>query len=203
MKSVFDPTFQNNDSSSRIVYALERLSQLFRVNLWQENKKNSLSPLQIQILLHLKFQPIERRTVSALAQEFNMARATISDAVKTLDKKGYVVKEENPYDARSFILDLTEEGSTAAQDSSMFANVLRQHVFDLPDHEREVMLKVLLDLLYQLQLSGHISTQRMCYACQHFQKQPDKDSPHYCNLLEKPLMTEDLRVNCLQSEPTM
>ncbi|MEM7346511.1 MAG: MarR family winged helix-turn-helix transcriptional regulator, partial [Chloroflexota bacterium] len=154
MKSIFDPTFQNNDAASRIVYAFERLSQLFRVNLWQETKKNSLSPLQIQILLHLNFQPIERRNVSALAQEFKMARATISDAVKTLTKKGFISKEENPYDARSVILGLTETGLNAAQESAMFANVLRQYIVDLPEGERETLLKVLLDLLYQLQLSG-------------------------------------------------
>ena len=52
-KSSFHLTEQNQKIESRIVVALERISEAFRVLLWNESKENSLSPIQIQILIFI------------------------------------------------------------------------------------------------------------------------------------------------------
>ena len=49
--SSFNLNEQNQKIESRIVVALERISEAFRVLLWNESKENSLSPIQIQILI--------------------------------------------------------------------------------------------------------------------------------------------------------
>ena len=54
-KSSFHLTEQNQKIESRIVVALERISESFRVLLWNESKENSLSPIQIQILIFIYF----------------------------------------------------------------------------------------------------------------------------------------------------
>jgi hypothetical protein len=52
-KSSFDLEHQNSKIESKIVASLERISEAFRVLLWNESKENSLSPIQIQILIFI------------------------------------------------------------------------------------------------------------------------------------------------------
>ncbi len=108
--SSFNLNEQNQKIESRIVVALERISEAFRVLLWNESKENSLSPIQIQILIFIHFHTSEKCKVGYLADEFNMTKATISDSVKVLLLKELVAKETDPVDTRSFSLSLTNEG---------------------------------------------------------------------------------------------
>ena len=90
--SVFNLTEQNFNLESKIVAGLERLSQVFRILLWEKAKENNLSPIQIQILNFVQHHSIEKNTVSYLAQEFNITKSTISDAVKVLEQKNLIKK---------------------------------------------------------------------------------------------------------------
>ena len=98
--SSFHLTEQNQKIESRIVVALERISEAFRVLLWNESKENSLSPIQIQILIFIYFHSPEKCKVGYLADEFNMTKATISDSVKVLLSKELVTKETDPNDTK-------------------------------------------------------------------------------------------------------
>ena len=106
-KSDFDLVQQNQSTESKIVASLERISQAFRVLLWQESKEFSLSPIQVQVLIFLLYHSSEKRKVSYLADEFNMTKATISDTVKILEQKKLISKEYELHDARSYIINLT------------------------------------------------------------------------------------------------
>mgnify|MGYP006294391957 CR=1 FL=1 len=70
--SSFNLDEQNQKIESRIVVALERISEAFRVLLWNESKENSLSPIQIQILIFIQFHAQEKCKVGYLADEFNI-----------------------------------------------------------------------------------------------------------------------------------
>ncbi len=196
MNSIFDPEFQNNDISSKIVFALERISQVFRVNLWRENKKHRLSPIQMQILIFLRYQGQHLRTVTRLATEFNMTKATISDAVSSLEQKGLIIKERNPDDARSSLLQVTAEGKKTAGDIALFTEDLRLLVEQITSVEKEVVFRNLLMVISNLEEAGTISQQRMCQSCQYFRKVPSEDRAYYCALLERPLSGSELRIDC-------
>ncbi|WP_258932072.1 MarR family winged helix-turn-helix transcriptional regulator [Flavobacterium oreochromis] len=116
--SVFNLNDQNQKIESRIIVALERISQAFRVLLWKESKENSLSPIQIQILIFICFHSKEKCKITYLAEEFNMTKSTISDSVKILITKGLIEKKSNLVDTRSFWLVLTEEGYKIALKAS-------------------------------------------------------------------------------------
>jgi DNA-binding MarR family transcriptional regulator len=94
MTSAFDPKNQELNIESKIVVALERISEAFKVSLWNENKKYGLSPIQLQILTFLLFHSQELRTISHLAIEFNSTKASISDSVKTLETKKIEIHSE-------------------------------------------------------------------------------------------------------------
>ena len=52
--SVFNLEEQNTNLDSKIVAGLERLSQVFRILLWEKAKEHSLSPIQIQLMIFIQ-----------------------------------------------------------------------------------------------------------------------------------------------------
>lgn len=195
--SSFHLTEQNQKIESRIVVALERISEAFRVLLWNESKENSLSPIQIQILIFIYFHSPEKCKVGYLADEFNMTKATISDSVKVLLSKELVTKETDPNDTRSFTLSLTNEGKKIAKKASLFASSIEQPIEKLTQEQKTIMLNGLLKLIYDLNKSGIITIQRMCFTCSNYQLEK---GVHYCKLLKSQLAENELRVDCPEHE---
>jgi DNA-binding MarR family transcriptional regulator len=192
-QSVFNLETQNNQVEFRIVAALERLSEAFRVLLWNEAKVLNISPIQIQIMIFIKYHSLEKCKVSYLAQEFNMTKATVSDAVKILLQKGLISKEIDSVDTRSYTMSLTVLGEKTISQAVLFANPLL-HSFDtLSETQKEILLDSLLQMIFRLHKAGIITLQRMCQTCQFLQQ---NESGHYCNLLHKPLLKTEFRVDC-------
>ncbi len=197
MGSSFDLQTQEKKIESKIVVALERISEAFRVLLWNESKENSLSPIQVQLLIFLLFHAREKCRVSYLADEFNMTKATISDSVKVLQQKGLIQKVQDEYDSRSFTLELSPEGRQTAQQLSLFTRHLEKPLDKLTLTQKQVMLDGLLRLIHELQKAGIITLQRMCFTCAHYRIEKDK---HYCRLLETVLQDKDIRIDCPEHE---
>jgi DNA-binding MarR family transcriptional regulator len=198
MKSPFNLNRQNKKTESKIVVALERIAEAFRVLLWNESRENALSPIQIQILIFLLFHAEDQGRVSYLAQEFNLTKATISDSVKLLLQKGLIRKSDDPADTRSYVIRLTDEGRKIAQRSANFAAAIEKPLGSLPGEQKEIILSGLLKLIYELNRAGVITLQRMCFTCNHYQSNQGR---HYCRLLQSNLAETDLRVDCAEHEP--
>lgn len=196
--SSFNLNEQNQKIESRIVVALERISETFRVLLWNESKENSLSPIQIQILIFIHFHSLEKCKVSYLADEFNMTKATISDSVKVLLSKELVTKETDPTDTRSYSLSLTDEGKKIAKKASFFTSSIEQPIEELTQEQKTIMLNGLLKLIYDLNKSGIITIQRMCFTCSFYNAE---NGMHYCNLLKTKLAESEIRVDCPEHKP--
>ena len=195
--SSFNLNEQNQKIESRIVVALERISEAFRVLLWNESKENSLSPIQIQILIFIYFHSLEKCKVGYLADEFNMTKATISDSVRVLLSKELVTKETDPIDTRSYSLSLTDEGKNIAKKASFFASSIEQPIEKLTQEQKTIMLNGLLKLIYDLNKSGIITIQRMCFTCSFYNAE---NGIHYCNLLKTKLTESEIRVDCPEHE---
>src|SRR5690606_30312997 len=140
MSSSFDPKLQILHTESKIIVALERISEAFRVLLWQESKESALSPIQLQMLIFLIFHEQEKCKISYLAREFNMTKATVSDSVRMLLEKKLVEKIPDPSDARSFALQLTQEGEKRAQKATGFAGAIEQPLRALSRDTKSLLL---------------------------------------------------------------
>ncbi|MDE1208400.1 MarR family winged helix-turn-helix transcriptional regulator [Tenacibaculum larymnensis] len=197
MKSPFDLNQQNTKIESKIVVALERISEAFRVLLWSESKENSLSPIQIQILIFLLFHSEEKCKVSYLAEEFNMTKATISDSIRVLLKKELVQKFNNPSDTRSYIIGLTNQGKQIAEKSANFTLNIEKPLSSLPEDQKKDILTGLLKVIYQLNQAGVITIQRMCFTCSYYQ---NENNEHFCKLLQSKLSSKELRIDCPEHE---
>lgn len=78
MISAFNVNRQNNKIDGKIVVALERIAEAFRVLLWNESKENSLSPIQIQILIFIFFHANDKCTVSYLAKNLTLVNPPLA-----------------------------------------------------------------------------------------------------------------------------
>jgi DNA-binding MarR family transcriptional regulator len=190
---VFDPQFQANSLESKIVVALERLAEVFRVLLRDAGKSDGLSPLQVQILTFCSHHEPAMCRVHELAREFNMTRPTISDAVRVLVERGYLHRSPNMSDARSQLLQTTSKGQSWVKDHAGMMQPLFEAVRQIHREGRQDLYGSLLQLIATLQTTGHISLHRMCFTCVHYRRD---DGGHYCRLLEKNLETMDLRIDC-------
>ncbi len=184
---------QNQSVNSRIVVALERISEAFRVLLWKESKENALSPIQIQLLIFLMFHDQDKCKVSYLASEFNMTKATISDSVKVLLTKKLVNKLPDLNDTRSFTLSLSPKGRQIAEKASVFSSQIEEPIEKLSIGQKQAMLNGLLKLIHDLNKSGVITLQRMCFNCANYQSEK---GIHYCKLLKAELAESEIRVDC-------
>ena len=201
-RSVFEPSSQHGDVDKKIVASLERLSQVFRVLLRGEAQGHGLSPIQALFLVHLLHHDPALRRVSQLAREFNLTRATVSDAVGSLEEKGLIRREPWPHDRRVTTLCLTPTGEHTARELTAWANVIEEHLTSRSPEEKEVVMRFLMDLIGSLQKSGMISVARMCVTCRFFRPDahPGEDSLHHCALLDVPLAGSGLRTDCPEHE---
>jgi DNA-binding MarR family transcriptional regulator len=203
MGSVFEPSSQHGDVDKKVVASLERLSQAFRVLLQEEAQRQSLSPIQARFLVHLLHHDDELGRVGRLAAEFSLSRATVSEAVGTLEAKGLVRREPWPRDGRVATLRLTPEGEEVAVGLSGWANVVEEQLESFAPGEKEAVMRFLMRLISALQGAGVITVARMCMSCRFFRPDayPRSVSPHYCALLDLPLSGADLRTDCPEHEP--
>jgi hypothetical protein len=122
-----------------------------------------------------------------------MTKATISDAVKSLESKKLLIRKATAGDSRSHTLHLVKDGKSLAAKVERFAQPLQESVAQLPPDKQASMLESLLKMIYQLNQEYIITPQTMCLNCRFYEQ---KTSGHYCNLVKAPLQSGDLRVDC-------
>ncbi len=196
-KSVFNPNQQQKDISSKIVAGLERVSEVFKILLWEKAKLVGLSPIQIQMLIFIAFHKQELCNVSHLAKEFNVTKPTVSDAIKVLDKKRMIVKDFSSSDNRSYTIQLSTLGEKIVSETNDFANPLKAKIDDFEKGDLESLFETLSELIYKLNHHGILTVQRTCFGCKFYQKNKKED---YCNLLDKELLNQDIRLDCPEYE---
>ncbi|MCC7466401.1 MAG: winged helix-turn-helix transcriptional regulator [Saprospiraceae bacterium] len=196
-ESVFDPQAQIGNPDLKIIASLERLSEGFRVLLWEKAKILGISPIQIQILVFIQFHSDEKCKVSYLAQEFCLTKPTVSEAVKSLEQKGLIVRQTEITDTRSHTIHLTEAGKWVVAQAAGFANPMLSSIAEIPSAEKGVLLEQLLGVIAKLQQAGIISMQRMCFSCRFYQRNGEG---HFCRFLHKSLDNSELRLDCGEYE---
>ena len=196
----FNPAEQENSLSNKLVAGLERISEVFKILLWEKAKIVGLSPIQIQLLIFVAYHPRRLCNVSHLAKEFNVTKPTISDAVKVLNNKGLIEKDFSEADQRRYSIFLTALGEELVKETNQFAAPLQQQVAALSNQEQEALFGTVSKLIYQFNQVGILEVQRTCYSCKFFE---EKNHGAYCRLLEKALQSKDLRIDCPEFEASV
>ncbi len=195
--SIFDPAAQNENLPLKIVAGLERISKTFRALLWDHAKVTGLSPIQIQILVFIRFHRSGLNSVSLLASEFNVSKATISDSVKILNDKDLIKKQPSDLDKRAYTISLTEKGSKIVREAGNFADPIKEIVEKISKADQRDFFSHIVEVIWALNKSEILSMQRMCFNCNYYTK---KKKQGYCNLMKRVLAKEDLRLDCPEFE---
>lgn len=195
--SIFDITEQNNDLSSKIVSGLERISEAFRVLLWDYAKTTGLSPIQIQILIFINCHDDNLSNVSHLAKEFNVTKPTISDAVKVLELKKLIKKIPSSNDKRAYTILLTNQGKKMVKATEQFANPFKETLDQFTSNEQKQLFNHIVKIIFTLNRKKVLTVQRMCYNCRFYEK---IQKGHFCRLMDTKLQDEDIRLDCPEYE---
>lgn len=195
--NIFNLENQQHDVTAKIVVSLERISEAFRTLLWRHSNETGLSPIQIQLLIFIQNHPENLCKISYLSKEFNLAKPTISDAVKTLIKKEFLIKIGDSTDNRSFGLKLTKNGVKLVEQLAQFTSPLESIIGQLTSNQQEDLLEGLSTIVYKLKREGIILNQRTCFGCRYYSNQ---DNSQYCHLLKAPLKKSDIRLDCQEFE---
>lgn len=187
---MFDLDQQNQSLDAKITAGLERLSQVFRILLWEKAKSYGLSPIQIQLLIFIRYHTQEKTTVSYLAKEFGLTKPTISDAVKALLQKGLIAKQTDDSDSRSYTIALTVAGVELVTSTENYTDPV-QNLLSQTGADKEVLWHTVTALISGLNRAGIIEVQRSCHNCKHY-----LSTNNYCGLLKVKLASKDIRLDC-------
>ncbi len=180
----------------RLLFGLEQVVQAVGFLSERRSRDCALSALQLRIVTTL-LKKGAKRTVGGVAEELSLTPATVSDAVASLVRKGFLSKKQGTEDARVSHLSLSPRGKRLAL-SQTAPGELVDLIRTLSKGERESLLLVLIKLIRGFQERGMIPIARMCANCRFFSPNayPDSVKPHHCGFVEAPFGDRELRIEC-------
>lgn len=182
----------------RLADGLARLAAVSRQLDWHAAEAAGLSPTQADILRFAAVRP-QGVQLSAAAAHAGVRNATASEAVVALERKALVGKHADARDGRAVVIKATAEGQKAAQRwPASFGPIIAS----LCEAEQEVLLRLVLKMIRQLQRRNLIAPQRTCVTCRYFRENvaPQSPQPHYCAFVGAPMADRHLRVDCPEHE---
>jgi DNA-binding MarR family transcriptional regulator len=201
VKSILNHKYQHDDLDSKLVLALERISHVFRLLLWEQTKKYNLSPIQTQSLIHIFRQSEDERNITTLALKLNVTKATVSDAVKSLETKKLISKKADREDYRRQYLLLTKKGEELAKKIEGWVDKFKSKISEISESKKIDMYDTLLNLLLSFEEEGILSKHKICFSCRHLeQRKRNNKTIYFCHLLNKPLTDSEIRIDCPEHE---
>ncbi|MEZ5404413.1 MAG: MarR family winged helix-turn-helix transcriptional regulator [Bryobacteraceae bacterium] len=190
------------DLPSRVVTGLAKVGLALRHKSISEGSAAGLSPTQAQILVMLRSRG--GLALKDIADLLAVRAATASEAVKALERKGFVRKEKGQGDARSIRIVLTPAGEAGAERAAAWPDFLLRAVETLNEEEQRVFLRGLVKMIQSLQERGEIPVSRMCVSCRFFRANAhkDPDRPHHCDFVDGAFGDSEIRVDCPDFELT-
>ncbi|MBI3681980.1 MAG: winged helix-turn-helix transcriptional regulator [Acidobacteria bacterium] len=192
------PSIHVSDTEKRLLAGLAKIALVLRRQGWIEAGESGITPTQAQILALLWSRQSTGIGVSALAAELALTKATVSDSVSALVRKGLVQKEASAQDARAVNLRLTYKGEQAAAGSALWPETLLGTMAQLTPQEQACLLRGLVKIIRGLHEQGMIPAARMCVSCQFFQPNAYANSaqPHRCELVNASFGDRFLQIDC-------
>lgn len=179
-----------------ILFGLDRLTNIFRLFLWETGKKENLSPLQIQILHTIHKMPFKKNTVSNLTEYFELKKSTVSESITNLITKGWLYKVQDEKDKRKFYLKLTELGNTKIKSLNDRSQVILDIIQEIPIEDKNAIIRFIIHLAKRLHDGNWIQLTNICLTCKNFGKSDDAEKPYYCNFIKRKMSMEDFQIDC-------
>lgn len=99
-------------SPMKIVAQLKRITGLLELAVEPIYADAELAVAEVELLVPLRYAE-ESVTAIRLAELLNMSRAGVSKALAKLERRGLIVRAQNPSDRRSAVILMTDSGNAA------------------------------------------------------------------------------------------
>jgi len=120
------------------------------INKLQRNMKENLADIdltntQFKLLMGLVLLTKEGKvfTQTGLANFLKLDKMMVSDVLKNLEKKGYVIRVNNPNDKRAKSLLVTEKGLKTAEKALEETLTIEEEFFSVLGDDREEFIRIL------------------------------------------------------------
>jgi DNA-binding MarR family transcriptional regulator len=193
MESIYNLDFQNTSLENKIVIGFERISQVFKTLLIEESQQYNLSPIQIQFLIFINYHSENKSTIGYLSKEFNLSKPTVSETIKTLEKKKYIIKVNDKDDTRSYFIKITDLGKITVQLTEQYTNPLLHIIFNIDEANKVMLWQNITNIITELNTIQLINPHRTCTNCRFYSQNNNK---RYCALLNQELKMKDIRIDC-------
>ena len=185
--------------ASRIATGLHKIGLAMKQQAWQQANEEGLSATQGQILAALATHGA--LTGSELSQRLGVTLPTISDSVRVLVEKTLVTKSPDPRHPRANLLTPTKKGAQLGARARSWPEFMAAAVADLSAEEQRAFFSGVVKMIRSLQDQGLIPVSGMCVTCVHFRPNVRPGAkPHHCALVDAPLATEQVRLDCAEHE---
>lgn len=169
----------------RIRELINRLARLDTMQGWQ----GDLNPTQSAVLDYLTRANRFSRSPSQVADYLGTTRGTISQSLKSLGQKSYVVEKRSDADKRTISFELTAKGLAAA----VAPNLMADAVSNMDETSSDALVASLEAILRPLLRENGGRPFGICNACDHFVV---RENGGYCALLSEDLSPTDATQIC-------
>ncbi|MGC8928793.1 MAG: MarR family winged helix-turn-helix transcriptional regulator [Myxococcota bacterium] len=192
------------DLNRKIFYALEKFFSAYRSMLWEINNKYSISPIMVQFLKYISEHNERDSTVTNLSLEYSLTKPTVSDAINTLIKKGFLKSRKSKEDSRVKYLYLTPKGERTIKDINRFESWFYDALKLFPKKQKSIVYTFLVEILRILKKNGSMDILRSCVLCENFEanKYINEENPHFCSLLNLRLNNDQIKIDCPSNKPS-
>jgi DNA-binding MarR family transcriptional regulator len=196
------PAPQADSTAGRLVDAVERIGEAARGMLRDAAKREGVSVTQAQLLLRVTTPGAGPQSTGSFARWLEVSAPTVSDAAAALVRKGLLESVPDLADSRRAAWVPTPAGREAAERLHQWRAPLVAGLAGSSPAEQATALRTLLGAIASLNRTGHLAIARTCLTCRfHGDRHPDGAAGDWCGLLEAPLATADLRVDCPEHQP--
>lgn len=176
---------------------LERIGGLLRAETRALLTEYSLPPVQFEALQYLSLCNRYSDSPKGVTEYLGQTKGTVSQSLKALENKGYIVKKPDKDDGRVVHLSVTEKAQKLVNELGKLP-VLSQYCQQQSTAEIETLELSLKKLLVQLQKINHRRSFGQCKTCVHHIK--NNDGTYTCGLTKEPLSISDIDLICLEHE---
>jgi DNA-binding MarR family transcriptional regulator len=181
---------------------LEQLATLARAQSWRQDGTPSLPPTQATVLRMLQGLGDGLRA-RQIAERLGVSAASLSDSLKALEAKHWILRVPDPDDRRASFVRLTPAGSRVATQLQRPDQGLGSLVEALDEADLGALLRVTQLLVHQAQEQGLATGLRTCLGCTFFRPfaSATPGKPHVCAFLGVPFGDAELRMDCAEQQP--
>lgn len=181
--------------NANIAWPLERLTRLMRAG----EHEGGLNPAQWEALRYLSRANRFSNSPIALTRFLGSTKGTISQTIKALERKGFIVKTPRQDEGRSICLSLTPAGAAMLKNDPL--TEFSKSLDDLSGKSRRRLAKGLADLLETDLKRREQPSFAICSSCRYFREkgnETDNSGPHSCMLFDAALSQADSQLICVE-----